>query len=422
MKTTTTFLIIIFFAINIPVNSQWVQLNTGNGFNILDFSFPNASTGYFCGYGGLFKKTTNGGINWIDLSFPTTQFNINAIHFFNANTGLIASDNDTIYHTASGNQNWSNKIFIGFQVFDFQFFDSLNGYASGNNRFAKTTNGGLNWSVSNIQSDGQIFFINQTTGWTLKYLGAGSSNILETTDAGSSWQIQYTTNDFKILYDVFFANENTGYASGYRHCVFKTTDGGINWFNQTEQSSAGGLYSIYFINANTGWTVGDYYSTTNTSSYCTTNGGVNWIYTNSIISGGRLNRVKINNSPIGYTAGSNQNIYKTTNAGGLTPIIINNGNLPEEFSLAQNYPNPFNPVTKINYAVPRQSLVTIKVYDVLGKEVARLVNETKTPGYYSVDFDGSAFASGAYFYKLEFVDATGRTGTFSDVKKFILIK
>ena len=98
-----------------------------------------------------------------------------------------------------------------------------------------------------------------------------------------------------------------------------------------------------------------------------------------------------------------------------TGLNENLSELPKEFSLAQNYPNPFNPVTKINYAVPRQSLVTIKVYDVLGKEVARLVNETKTPGYYSVDFDGTAFASGAYFYKLE-------SGTFSDVKKFILIK
>jgi hypothetical protein len=89
--------------------------------------------------------------------------------------------------------------------------------------------------------------------------------------------------------------------------------------------------------------------------------------------------------------------------------------VPKVFSLSQNYPNPFNPVTKINYGVPKQSLITMKVYDIIGREVAVLVNETKQPGYYSVDFDGSSFASGVYFYRLT-------AGTFTDVKRFILIK
>ncbi len=169
-------ILILFFTLSYSQSkAQWVNLNMGNGFNILDFSFPNSQTGYICGYGGLFKKTTNGGTNWTNLSFPTTQFNLNAVHFFNANTGLLASDSDTIYRTVNGTQNWSEKIYIGMQVFDFQFFDSLNGYASGNNRFAKTTNGGLNWTVSTIQSSGQIFFINQNTGWTLYYIGSGTS-------------------------------------------------------------------------------------------------------------------------------------------------------------------------------------------------------------------------------------------------------
>ncbi len=91
------------------------------------------------------------------------------------------------------------------------------------------------------------------------------------------------------------------------------------------------------------------------------------------------------------------------------------GSVPKTFSMSQNYPNPFNPVTKINYGVPKQSLVAIKVYDILGREVATLVNDTKQPGYYTVDFDGSNFASGVYFYRIT-------AGTFTDVKRFILLK
>lgn len=408
-------IIVTFFMLCFSqLNSQWINLNMGNGFNISDFSFPNSQTGYICGYGGLFKKTTNGGINWTNLSFPTTQFSLNAIHFFTANTGLIASDGDTIYRTINGTQNWSEKIYIGIDVFDFQFFDSLIGYASGNNRLAKTTNGGLNWTVSTIQTNGQIYFLNYMTGWTLANIPAGS-NILKTTDSGSSWQIQHSTSDFRIIYDIFFVDENTGYTSGYRHSILKTTNGGINWFSQNDVPNASGLYSLYFINHNTGWTVGDFYSTTNTSSYYTTNGGTTW-NTNLDISGaGRLNRVKINNSPVGYVAGQSQRMYKTTNAGGLT-FVENTNNLSSlEYSLSQNYPNPFNPKTKINYSIPKQSFVSIKVFDIQGKVVTTLVNENMKPGYYSIDFNGSNLASGVYFYRME-------AGTFSDAKRLMLIK
>jgi photosystem II stability/assembly factor-like uncharacterized protein len=167
-------LLILFFTISYSQSdAQWVNLNLGSGFDILDISFPDAQTGYICGYGGLFKKTTNGGTNWTNMSFPTTQFNLNAVYFFNANTGLLASDSDTLYRTVNGTQNWSDRIYIGFHVNDFQFFDSINGYASGSGKFARTTNGGLNWAVSTIESSGQIFFLNQNTGWTLSYPGSG---------------------------------------------------------------------------------------------------------------------------------------------------------------------------------------------------------------------------------------------------------
>ncbi|MCU0372077.1 MAG: T9SS type A sorting domain-containing protein [Ignavibacteria bacterium] len=397
------------------VNAQWIQLNTGNGFDIFDLSFPNAQTGYICGYGGLFKKTTNGGTNWTDMSFPTTQHNLNAVYFFNPNTGLLASTNDTVYRTTDGTQNWSVRLNIGFQVLDFHFIDSLNGYASGNNRLARTTNGGLNWTVSTIQSYGQIYFINQNTGWTVSYPGAGSSNILKTTDGGSTWQVQHTTSDFRILYDVFFVNENTGYASGYRHCIFKTTNGGANWVSQHDESSAQGLYSIYFINENTGWTAGDYYSATNTSTYYTTNGGINWVNTNGIVTGGRLNRVKINNSPVGYIAGQNQRIYRTTNAGGLTGIKTNGSSKPSEYTLFQNYPNPFNPVTQIRFDIPGRSNVKLSVYDINGRLAEVLVNSSLNAGSYEISWNAGKFSSGVYFYRIE-------AGNFTDTKRLLLVK
>jgi hypothetical protein len=89
--------------------------------------------------------------------------------------------------------------------------------------------------------------------------------------------------------------------------------------------------------------------------------------------------------------------------------------IPDQYSLSQNYPNPFNPVTKINYSIPKQGFVTLKIYDLLGREIKSLVSETKLPGNFSVDFNGSNLASGVYFYRLE-------SNGFSDIKRMMLIK
>jgi len=89
--------------------------------------------------------------------------------------------------------------------------------------------------------------------------------------------------------------------------------------------------------------------------------------------------------------------------------------IPTEFSLSQNYPNPFNPSTVINYELPSSNFVTLKIYDLVGKEVATLVNEKLDAGRYSVKFNGSNLASGMYFYKIS-------AGNFTFVKKMVLIK
>jgi len=99
----------------------------------------------------------------------------------------------------------------------------------------------------------------------------------------------------------------------------------------------------------------------------------------------------------------------------ITGIGGNNGNIPFTYALEQNFPNPFNPVTQIKYQIPVSSAVKIVIYDILGKDVMTLVNETKEAGYHSVDLNGADLASGVYFYRID-------AGSFSDVKKIMLVK
>ncbi|MBK7104558.1 MAG: T9SS type A sorting domain-containing protein [Ignavibacteriae bacterium] len=107
--------------------------------------------------------------------------------------------------------------------------------------------------------------------------------------------------------------------------------------------------------------------------------------------------------------------YESVNKNNFENVELNIEELPKQYSLSQNYPNPFNPLTTINYQLPKDGHVTLKIYDMLGKEVITLVNEFKTSGKYNIKFDGSNLSSGVYFYKIE-------AGNFSDTKKLILMK
>lgn len=94
---------------------------------------------------------------------------------------------------------------------------------------------------------------------------------------------------------------------------------------------------------------------------------------------------------------------------------------PTEYSLNQNYPNPFNPLTMIKYDIPNDNFVTIKIYDILGKELLNLVNEFKQAGNYTVTFDATNYPSGVYYYKIITGSHSG-AGSFVQVRKMILIK
>jgi len=99
-----------------------------------------------------------------------------------------------------------------------------------------------------------------------------------------------------------------------------------------------------------------------------------------------------------------------------TLVSVEDGEqLPLEFKLEQNYPNPFNPSTTIKFNIPEQEFVTLKIYDVMGNEVAVLLNEEKEAGSHSIEFDASRIASGTYFYKLQ-------AGNNIETRKMILLK
>jgi len=108
-----------------------------------------------------------------------------------------------------------------------------------------------------------------------------------------------------------------------------------------------------------------------------------------------------------------------------TSTAVEKKELAAAFNLSQNYPNPFNPVTNISYQLAKGGHVTLKIYNILGYEIATLVNEYKPKGKYDIKYDASNLASGVYIYKMSvsaWQSQDGQAGSFSDTKKFILMK
>jgi photosystem II stability/assembly factor-like uncharacterized protein len=420
-----SFLILIFFLIgNLYSQSGWVQQISSTTNKINSICFLDVNTGFACTDGGLLLKTTNSGVNWNVFNTGFT-LSLKSVRFFNSLIGIIASEK--LLRTTNGGISWymARDSVYGYYIYKLNF--SV-GYLAGDNigpkiNNLKTTNAGESWIEMAQVSLGHkaVHFINENTGYVawIQYTAGtwGSYGISKTTNGGINWTNQFSEMSYHAvcnIYDLFFPSINTGFAIGYNQAVyklFKTYSGGTNWMVDTVSE----FYGIYFANDFTGWVCG-----ANGVVKKTTNSGQSWFNSPTQISN-NLNSIYFVDNNTGWVAGNGGIILKTTNGGILTVEPISS-EIPKSYSLSQNYPNPFNPSTKIRFSVPsgkfeipNQSKVKIIVYDLLGREITRLVNEQLKPGTYEVEFDGSNFASGVYYYTLQ-------TESFKETKRMVLIK
>jgi len=252
-----------------------------------------------------------------------------------------------------------------------------------------------------------VYFTDANTGWA----GGRFGKLVKTTDGGNSWDDQLDGTG-ATYYSIKFSDSSTGWAVGDYNTIIRTTDGGESWTQQNSgiQSSTIKLSEIQ-IAVNDDNTA--FISAYDNHILKTTNAGQDW-YKATLPGYSSYNSIFFSSVNIGYAAGFGASILKTENRG-ITGFVNENNESPESFLLSQNYPNPFNPKTVIKYKITSPDFVSLKVYDVLGNEVAELVNKKQNAGSYSEEFNGSGFSSGVYFYRLV-------SGNNIDTKRMLLIK
>jgi hypothetical protein len=395
-----TFYFILFFT-QCSI-SQWIQMSGGMGSSQIINAFSFKDNTIFAGtYGGLFISSNNGN-SWTQSNIP---------------------NNAVLSLTVSGNNIYAGTNVSGVLI------STNNGITwsqtSLNNRFVFSLAASGNYVIAGVNDSGIYVSSNNGNSWLKTYsytsdirslafngniifAGTASLGVIYSSNYGSEWiqtnlnnkpvfSLAFSVNNiFAAVFDIYNASERG---------VYRSTNNGSGWYKTSISNISVGSLVVSGNNLFAG---------TESGVFLTTNNGENYINKNQ----GFINIPAV---PVFLIA--NNYIFAGTNGNSvwrrsLSEILETKKislNIPSVFSLSNNYPNPFNPVTRIDFDIPKNGFVSLKVFDVLGREVQTLINENKEAGRYSVDFNGSDLTSGVYFYRLE-------SEGFSDVKRMVLIK
>lgn len=352
---------------------SWQQRNNGmvdNDVFGLALDPQNPSTLYAGTWGGLIYKTTDAGITWVEKSSGLPGLGkafIAEVDIHPKNASWVWTSGESInFQSTDGGSDWS-QFFINGQevqeaVCDLKHPDTL--YAIvGADTLLRSIDGGGHWSVRRVGSSLSKLTIDQSTPNTL--YADSASVTAKSTNGGLTWSVADTVSPGNIYVNP--DNSYYVYTSNFGHGVRRSTDAGLTWNDYNN-----GLPYL------------------NTFTVRTAAGQSNKLYVSTF--GGSV-----------YGVDQTMNFVKVQKS------------IPLTFSLAQNFPNPFNPTTVITYQLPLTDYVTLKIYDVLGTEVATLVSEHQSAGNHSTTLNLSNLPSGVYFYSL-------REGSYSETKKLVLLK
>ena len=409
---------------------------------------------YSFGWGVINPKlilTTDHGSTW-NVTSPQilANYGMEAIYARDAQTAWAAvvdlngGTNNGIYKTTDSGTSWQKQGNAysgeGHPAIIYFYNKSDTGICIGtprNNSFEvyTTIDGGTNWeqvNASNIPpaDAGDLFPTRGAGAGNIFLFGTFLRKEYRSTDRGATWsKLDYTQAPSGAGVEFALSDHQNGLACTYFgdhvNRVASTSDGGLNWISPQDTIPANpsffllnniaGIPGGYMVTS--GNNIGLPEATTAGSAY-TLDNGVNWVVLDHV----PHELTSFSDDGWGWSGGVGGKVYYIYSELLPVELVSFTSPLPEQFSLEQNYPNPFNPSTKIKYSIPVSGVVTLKVFDVLGKEVATLVNEEKPAGNYEAEFNAPNLSSGVYLYTLQALPMGRQTESFTQTKKLLLLK
>jgi photosystem II stability/assembly factor-like uncharacterized protein len=359
----------------------------------------------FAGTENEVYRSTDLGLSWEYSSNGITSAGINSLAY-NINGDIWAgadSYNGGIFRSTDKGNTWESGG-INTIISSILCDDSGYVYVSVLGNLYRTTDDGNSWTIINFPASALLFITNDQI-----FYAGGGSGLYRSFDRGFNW-VKIFNADITLTYIdhlgyIYAGNDGGG-------GLYRSTDDGISW-----DSIDNGFVSkrIKAINGkkNSGLycAVGYGDQSGHYAYYASYNNGESWTEINSGISSAGVS-LEFDSEGFLYAGTTNRGVYRSIET---TVIVEKLNNLPQKYILHQNYPNPFNPVTSIKYVVGSFQFVSIKVYDVLGNEIATLVNEEKLAGEYEVEFNATNLPSGIYFYQL-------KAGDYTETRKMVLLK
>lgn len=395
--------------------AQWIPQLSGTAEQLNDIAIVGSTSALVVGNNGIILKTTNLGAAWTPRTSGTTQDLRSVAYFFGS---MYAVGANVICYSSDRGDTWScDTSSHNFTVVAY-------GAIVNPTLYMGTESGVLRYKVGSWWEErslhgGSVVCIG------LQYAAGQTTEVFVATHDYAyhtihGWFVWDSTVVPRLPWDTLTGGDFRNWAHylvgwggnpGPQPFVLRRA----NWFDTTWQRfSLPAPFLPTDVRASwTGHMV--YVSGSNSTIYRSVDSCVTWNlqYGNAAVQSPVLRAMAFHNDTVGYAVGDSGTILFTSN-GGVTSVTEGN-NVPNMFALWQNYPNPFNSGTVITYQVPLTSRVTLKVYSLLGQEVATLVNETRPAGTHKIWFDAARLASGVYLYQLI-------TEDFVATKKFVLIR
>jgi photosystem II stability/assembly factor-like uncharacterized protein len=404
--------------------TSWVEQTSPYTSSTHDFyqtRFADENTGYACGSSGRLMKTTDGGANWVELTSGHGTSTIYDMYLFDAQTLITVGTSAKAYKSTDGGASWT-QLFVGTpgSYFSMEFYEAnpdigyIGGYDSPIPTLARTTDGGDTWvpisfpaSFEAYSSIWGIGIVDQTTLWLSDVQGY----ILYSNSAGVSWSVMDPVSQ-NGLYDIaiqgvdmWLCGSGGSIIKGFSDpavpvelisfsAVAVGDEVNLSWSTATETNNMG--FDIERKSNGANWEKIGFVQGNGTTTELSSYSYIDRPQTSGTLFY-RLKQI------------DHDGRYEYSN------MVEVNLAQPLTYSLEQNYPNPFNPATTIKYSIPEAGMVNLKVYDVLGNEIATLVSESLDSGIYQFEFDASGYSSGVYFYELT-------AGKFKSTKKMLILK